>query len=245
MSRNLRSGSDKSDELVNFLKSSEFSDIIQNIVRKEVNYLNQQISDLRSEIDNLKQTNIDLIRLLSNKGDRVEIKSNDKSQIATMSRPMQAKKPQTFAEKVKETEKHIISQNKTESRTFTLTTNNKTDDDERWKTVMKKKKNRKSNTVYGTVQNAALKGATQYSHFHVSGLEPDISVAGLTNYLKDKEIENIKCEKMQSNRPEEYSSFKLSVPAIYKDIITNPETWPLYVRVNPFLFRLMKHEDRK
>ncbi|KAK9707963.1 hypothetical protein QE152_g27519 [Popillia japonica] len=66
-----RSNTDKFDEIsvnvINFLKSEEFCELIKKAVINETQQLQLQIADLKSEIVVLKQSNIELIRLLSNK----------------------------------------------------------------------------------------------------------------------------------------------------------------------------------
>lgn len=238
MGPNLRSNSEKSEDVISFLKGESFEALIRSVVNKEVALLQREITSLKSQVEILKQSNIDLIRLLTGSGksnvDTVVL--NNEVNVET---PTTFKKQQTFAEKVKADKKENIENTRTPEPTiFKTITNSETD---KWQTVAKKpKKNKIINTVYGSVENTTIKGATQYSHFHVTGLEPDVSEEDVKNYLKAKDIDNIKCSKMIAKRPEEYSSFKLSVPFVYKEQIKSSDTWPLYVRVNPFLYRLIK-----
>ncbi|KAK9746073.1 7tm Odorant receptor [Popillia japonica] len=53
-----------------------------------------------------------------------------------------------------------------------------------------------------------IKAAKKYAHFHVYRLQPNSSSEDLEAYLKSKKVENVKCLKVTSKRPEEYSSFK-------------------------------------
>ncbi|KAK9754729.1 hypothetical protein QE152_g993 [Popillia japonica] len=66
-----RSNPDKSEDfnsnIINFLKSEEFGDIISKIVISETKQLQLQILDLKNEIVALKQSNIEMVSLLSNK----------------------------------------------------------------------------------------------------------------------------------------------------------------------------------
>ncbi|KAK9710153.1 hypothetical protein QE152_g26170 [Popillia japonica] len=62
MAPGLRSSS---EDLLSFLKSSEFSDIIENIVKKQTDRLQETIDGLKREISVLKQNNIDLLNMLN------------------------------------------------------------------------------------------------------------------------------------------------------------------------------------
>ncbi|KAK9736574.1 hypothetical protein QE152_g11408 [Popillia japonica] len=66
-----RSNPDKSEDInsniINFLKSEEFGDIISKIVISETKQLQLQILDLKNEIVALKQSNVEMGSLLSNK----------------------------------------------------------------------------------------------------------------------------------------------------------------------------------
>ncbi|KAK9752737.1 hypothetical protein QE152_g3937 [Popillia japonica] len=65
MPPSLRSNGDKNEDLISFMKSEEFTEIIDSIVNKQVKHLNEIINELKSEIQVLKESNIDLIRLLT------------------------------------------------------------------------------------------------------------------------------------------------------------------------------------
>lgn len=240
MGPNLRSCGEKAEDLIGFIKSAEFESIIAAAVNKEVLVLRHEISNLKSELDVLKQTNIDLIRLLSNKSDLNNIESSTKSSIVTTNL---TKKPQSFAEKVKVSKKEVTQNILVKKNIDNNIKSMDVSDKDKWDVVTRNRninKRKNTSTVYGNVENTAIKGATQFSHFHVTGLDPGVTEEDVTKYLQEKKVDNIKCVKMLAKRPDEYASFKLSVPVIYKDLMKSPDTWPLYVRVNPFLFRLVK-----
>ncbi|KAL3269397.1 hypothetical protein HHI36_008467 [Cryptolaemus montrouzieri] len=85
------------------------------------------------------------------------------------------------------------------------------------------RRKRKTNTIKGTNEGSSeIKGVKRYAHFHVFGIHTDISTEQLTETLKKKSLSNLKCEKVTSKRPEEYSSFKISVIYEEQEIIKNP-----------------------
>lgn len=115
-----------------------------------------------------------------------------------------------------------------------------------WKTVnyKGKTKNKKNTAIYGTTENTSIKGVHSYIHYHVCKLEPTVRAEDIIEYLKEKNILNVKCEKITSRRPDEYSSYKVSVPYIYKENILDPQLWPANVCINPFLLRLLERTKR-
>ena len=113
-------------------------------------------------------------------------------------------------------------------------------------TTVRYKSNRKSvqNTIKGTATEIALKGSIQYAHLHMSGFDPTTTEDEIKNYLDSKNIKSIKCNKMQAKRPDEYASFKLSVPLELIDEIKNPNLWPSGVRINRFLEYIFKKTQK-
>lgn len=103
------------------------------------------------------------------------------------------------------------------------------------------RKSRKRNIIRGTdKKTTGIKVADRYAHFHVFGLHTDTSPQELTDYLTCKGITSVTCLKVISKRPEEYSSFKVSVNYNDREKITDPGNWPEGVGINPFLARLMR-----
>ncbi|KAK9729729.1 hypothetical protein QE152_g15787 [Popillia japonica] len=99
--------------------------------------------------------------------------------------------------------------------------------------------------IYGTAQtDCTIKAVARYAHLHVSSyrLDPSLTVEELDNYLKSRNILNAKLEKLQSKRPDEYSSFRVSVPMDVIEDVKNPATWPKDACINRFFFRLLKKD---
>lgn len=89
--------------------------------------------------------------------------------------------------------------------------------------------------VQGTAKSGiAIGGAERYSYFHVCYLDPKLNDRDLMSYLKDCNITQVKCEKLNSKFPDEYSSFKIGVPYSQVETIKNPEIWPEGVSINRF-----------
>lgn len=85
------------------------------------------------------------------------------------------------------------------------------------------------------MDNVYLKAAQKVSlkYFHITNFAPETEIDTLREYLITLSSE-IKIEKINSRRPEIYSSFKLSIPETDVDTIMNPDIWPEGVVINQF-----------
>lgn len=114
-------------------------------------------------------------------------------------------------------------------------------------TLVKRKTNkntRSQNTIKGVANTSDLVAATRFIHLHVYWLNKDTTVEKLKSYLNNKNFKQVICEKLNSRRPEEYASFKVSVPTTDLDAIRKPEIWPVGACVNRFFLNLPR-TDRK
>ncbi|KAK9872182.1 hypothetical protein WA026_016236 [Henosepilachna vigintioctopunctata] len=105
------------------------------------------------------------------------------------------------------------------------------------------KRTRKNMSINGTGQGnkVTIKGVMAYSHLHICKLDPNLTEEEIIQYLRDNDFTDIRCVKLVSRRPEEYSSFKISAPREVVESLKNPDIWPVGSRINPFLY----HLDRK
>lgn len=106
-------------------------------------------------------------------------------------------------------------------------------------TVINRK--RKRNIIQGTASNgSSIKGAERYAHLHIYGLDVHTSIADIEKHLEENKILNCKCEQLQSRRPTEYSSFKISCKMEELDKIKSPDLWPMGVKLNRFFFTVQQ-----
>lgn len=210
--------------------------------------LKEEIESLKDELKKIRQTNDNLLKLLElgneNKPSEENVNITQTSHDTISSKVTYAdklnnkkksnKKPSTSEEEnAKPTMKTNINPNVSKD----INTSNYTD------MRAAKRNDRKSNTIYGTAESdCAIKAVARYAHLHVYRLDPDLSVEQLSNYLKTKNILNSKVEKLQSKYPEQYSSFKVSVPLSCLEDIKNPNLWPKDTGINRFFYRLQKKE---
>ena len=111
------------------------------------------------------------------------------------------------------------------------------DEDGEFKLVVRKRQRSKT-TIRGTGSNTNLEGSRIYSHFHIFNLAPKTTTEDVLEHLKNNSIANAKCEAMKSRRPEEYSSFKISVLMTDEENVRKPDFWPKGVCLNRFLTKL-------
>lgn len=250
-----RSGSEKGDDnvIINFLRSAEFGELmraaISKAVAKETKILCDNITQLELKINNLEMKNSNLCdecnKLNKNKS---LVKGKDLLQY-NVSHPETTKTNAIDIADVtkKSRDKNnfgtVNIQGSTETnRPSNMETNQPPNTDKNdWKVVTRKRQQQP--IVRGSATgNSNIKAATKYAHFHVFRLEPNLSTEDLEAYLKSKKVEDVKCLKITSKRPEEYSSFKVTVPSRLENLILDPMTWPQDVCVNRFLSRLWKED---
>lgn len=62
---NPEKNNDYNVNIISFLKCGKFNEVINKIVIRETNRLQQQFADFKNELSGLKQSNIEMVRLLS------------------------------------------------------------------------------------------------------------------------------------------------------------------------------------
>lgn len=99
-----RSGekTERNESIINFLKSSEFLDLIQEIIKSETSALREEIASLRGEVQIIRESNVELLKLLTSQPGNFNIKSKN-SQAESIERKTTEK--MTFAEKVSSNKK--------------------------------------------------------------------------------------------------------------------------------------------
>ncbi|KAK9730436.1 hypothetical protein QE152_g15238 [Popillia japonica] len=119
-----------------------------------------------------------------------------------------------------------------------------TQEEEAFSVVTKKRRSRNLNdkVVRGSGSGMTLKGVTTYRYFHICGLDPETMNEEVIKHLKEHNFRDIKCEKLLSKRPEEYSSFKVAVPVEESISFENPEIWPYGVRINKYFFHQFRRK---
>lgn len=213
----------------------EISDSLQrelNVSAKLIHQLEERVNDQKLIISLLKTDQFS--NEIHNKNNKQTEKENS-SKIRQYEGNNQGEKKLSVPDK-RHMEKRDIFQRQISVRTEK--SDNKLDDD-KWEIPRyRRRTNRREKRVYGKATDIEFKGVVKYKDYHFYRLPPNFQVNDLVDHLKSKNINDIKCEKMNSKYPDEYSSYKVSVAWKYEKEFTNPNIWPEYVSINPFLRNL-------
>lgn len=240
--------SNTSIEITTFLKSEEFASILHQIVKKEVQSLHEKIEELQTEVTVLKESNIQLIHLLANTNQQEKESSQEDDNCVKILLPPEA----TSANK------NALKQKTSTVKTTTLPSaipksiepakdchTPRHENKAEWTFPKRRFRSRRSAVIYGNGQGTSdFKGVKKYIDYHVSRLPPELEVADVIKYLNGKNITDIKCLKMVSKYPEEYSSFKISVCLNQDKEFCNPDIWPEFCVINRFLLNLPNRKQR-
>lgn len=106
-----------------------------------------------------------------------------------------------------------------------------------WRTVTNKRR-RHHKAITGTGTNCTIKAVPSLTYYHIYRLDPACTETDIKNYLISL-IPEVTCEKLQSRRADEYSSFKIGVNDSHSENITDPTLWPPGTKISKF-FHLRK-----
>ena len=232
----------------------DITSTIINSMQKEISKLITENSDLRREVEKLRQTGntasstsihqnqnaepMEENRKLHERREAVIVQSNNTSIInkdQNEGLPLQHQPIPYKAMLTRETS--------TSNSQGLVEQNTKTEDG--FKEVISRKKQRRLSTVNGASTNTNLKGACKYRHYHLYRLNPETTEADIVKHVKMTNNTDVKCEKLISKHPDEYSSFKISVIEGQHEFMENADTWPQGARINRFLFRISTKTKQK
>ena len=248
----------KSMDVITFLRSDGFKNLISDIVETKVTELRNEINDLKVEVKILKDSNIDLIKLLTGK-------QQDCSQIVVpnhitqhMSKNVTFKKSSLpAAEKDKEIANNFygIRTNKQANKTPTYVDagieneNKHTSDSEeevndkgKWTDVVKRKlrrhdngktsiRGKSSDTIPG-LQAAPKKVYVYAGNFRVNTEEKDLS-----DYLSLKfPQQEIEISKLPTRSNARSVAFKITADHSLLEELNNSELWPNNILIKRYRF---------
>lgn len=257
-----------SEVIIAYLKSEEFKELIESAVESRTRRLHEEITTLREEVVILRESNIQLLHVISNPSYSKMVQKNNNdiktSKIDKYSEPysqVPAKNPinngkKNNRSKTIEVENNSSKKVEVKSKKSTSNANNssqiigeiesenqqlKKDGEQGWTIQGRRQRNVKS-MVYGKLTNGTLfKGVIKYIDYHIFNCDRDMKIEDLKNYLTEEiKIPDIICEAMESKHPEKYKSFKISVPVNYVEIFKNPDIWPEYICINRFNNRFLR-----
>lgn len=257
-----RSNSDRNEDpgnivnnVISFLKSDDFTEIVGKVVSNETKYLQAQIAELKNEMQILRKSNMELIALLTNenyKGNKPVTKKTECPNVlksvsyadkvistADDQQKVSHQKMIFSTQKVPGTGKNITANNilETSSR-FTQdveseTVNIDTSKTEGWSNVVKQKRRRNNKFITGSSNNSQIKTIPRKSFLFVSRIDPEtdekILKSHLVQFFKEAEV-----DELTSSYPEIYKSFKVSIDQLNFDAALDPSKWPSGAYVTKF-----------
>lgn len=233
------------DKITQFLKSEEFTNIISTAVRKENKILYEQIKQLQEEVVILRESNIELVNLLTNtRAAKMTSKKQETLHNFMSDERINRMRSKENKEAHKEEENPKINSNKENGKTQDTDSPMDTKENGNPDIQLKTKENNpttnpttKTRGITGANKdNRNIKAATKKTEIFVSRIHPSSKISDLQNYLSKDFPESI-CEELVSKHPEHYRSFKISIDAQHKNQIMDPNFWPSGIYVNHFFRR--------
>lgn len=230
----------------NLKTTSDFSPIILNC---EVRVLKSELECCKRIIENLEKTINDknvIIELLNNKNEHSNVESN----VATSIKFSQPGKEKPRKEKIlykdilkgekQKEELNLEIEQKGSDISLQLEKDENIKEDPFTIVKNKRKSKRSDKSIIGSGKGSkiSIESAPLFHYFHICRLHPNLGEEDLMKHLSVNGFSDVKCSKLNSRRPEEYSSFKIGVPISKSKDFKNPDVWPEGVRINDFLYRL-------
>lgn len=254
----------RSTDVLTFLKSADFKNIIKEVIESETRLLREEIASLKSEVVILRESNIELLHVAANvpswsgivnknKDNSNNLSLNKSGKNSNLSsdikRPSAVPVKNAVSLQVKnfpEPVRTSVIPEKRVGNSVVVRDEQSGDDTSRAKWEVQRSQRRKfqnKDCIHGNLKNSAsaFKGVPKLIDFHVFNCAPNTTSEYLKNYLMDNaKIPDLKCEQIVSKYPDRYSSFKVSIPMNFVDNFKNPDIWPEYVSINKFYNRFFR-----
>lgn len=239
----------------NLINSEKFKNFIKFIVQEENAILLKELNTLKEEVVILRESNIQLINLLTNnnynnnvtnlspgKNERI----NNKIIPTSISNP---KHTYAHAAKTLTNTNHMEKvADKEQGPSKNNVQNSDLKRDEQTKPKFNKKKNNK--VITGTLINdrsgGKLIGVEKKVYLHISKFKhEDADIDDVKEYIKDDvDISKVDCEKLKTYFGD-HTYFKLGIPHESFDTLFNADYWPRGVEISKFLFRSKRGTDEQ
>nr|CAI5833383.1 unnamed protein product [Callosobruchus analis] len=80
-------------------------------------------------------------------------------------------------------------------------------------------------------------------YYHVFNLHPSVNQDNIEKYLKPR-FPEVRCERLESRRPEEYSSFKVGILEKNSASFLDSKIWATGTKINKFFYPRRKPQGR-
>lgn len=246
----LRGSSEQDESVINFLKSEEFSAIIDNIVKTRISDLQQEISTLKIEVQNIRKSNIDLVKLLTNIPKNVTLFQNKEENNFCNSSNYSPEYNEKVLEKPLEDKKSVC-----QAETDNYKNKNKPTHTYKKEIHQTRSINKYKNENY-TVIGAAIQGDQENQEeditfegeerkiwLHLDRCKSEVKVEHIKKYLQKK------CPRerfiVESLRKSDNPSFKIGAPQHLEESLFTSSFWPKDVVIRPFKFFRPFHPSRQ
>lgn len=236
-----RSQCDKAKEIANVFQTKEFKQMISEIVQAEMQHLQQKIDDLTNEVKVLRESNIDLVKVLTKNNTNPNAKCSINNEI---SGKILLSEQVSVTDKVSEDSDNLppkilnlgssISKQEDKNIIAKPTDNRQK---EPWNIIARKQRPNKRSIIGNVEPNDTIKfkSVSKRESLFISRLDAATEIKDIVQHLA-KTAPEVTCEKLTSKYPTHYSSFKVTVNAQNLDTILDANQWPKGVYVTKFFY---------
>lgn len=241
--RNRKGSTRNSDDetvLLDLSESDKFTHIVQRIVQRETGKLLKIVEDLKQEVVILRESNIELVNLLTNSNSNINNALKSKQLLEHYSNKNQEiNKPQKNFRELKN--KSDKDSEKTQPIDNNKINESKTINPIRKDNARSNFNKKKVEILTGTLLsdgNSKLRGVEKKAWLHISKFKYDnLESSDILDYIKkDINTSNCICEKFKTFIGN-HIYFKLGIPYESLDKVYNSNYWPQGVEIKKFLFR--------
>lgn len=240
----LRNSPEFESAVITFLKSDEFSKMIDSIVKTRVSEMQNEINRLEMEIKNIRQSNIDLVSLLTNKSEKThepirEEHSNVFDNFDDTQYSVKTIFPNTLTKDVKSDRQQNRKSNEQKSvslRKHTKSFKNK-------KSIIVGAAIQDDTESLGTSEDVLFEGDERKIWLYVDRCKSEVGAEHIRKYLLRKcPGENFVIEPLRkTGNP----SFKVGVPYHLEEQVYAASFWPKDIIVKPFRFFRFNEQYRQ
>lgn len=235
---------DQGDDVVAFLCSDKFQKIVDDIVSTRLAELTERVNSLQNEVKSLRESNIDLIKLLSSNVGGGGVKNNRNNKIVNVNVDNASSK-QSYSGKLSDDgiknsiKPGVDSANRKNANRITASDGKKTTADRH--TVNDKSERKESKIIVGSSERS-MKGqasgfiaAERKLHVYVGRCSSTTKCEDISAWLKstwaDSDFEVTRLDSKGSN-----ASFRVAVDTKLADSIYEADLWPKGIIVKKFRF---------
>ena len=238
-----KKGKGEEDLVSCLISSEEFKTFIRVIVQEEMQSLTSFVKELKEEVSNLRESNIQLIHLLTENNTNPHVQKCLQIKSATNKKNYTSEISNPEITKIDTVKSNNSYPTKTAAdKDNNLKTNNNKNESDTQKNLSRYNKKKRTNVIVGNAKQdrseGKLIGVEKKAYLHICKFKNnDASTEDLIEYLKnDIDVEKVECEKFKTYYGG-YTYFKLGIPPQLLDTLYKSDYWPEGVEISKHLFR--------